>query len=249
MSSSEIRLPDRRASDSAFSRVARSCASCAGAALVLHRADVLAGLGHAVEAEHLDRLARAGPRRTRLPMKSFIARTRPQWAPATSASPTSSVPRMIRIVTTGPRPGSSFDSITVPEAGASGLARSSSTSAMTPIVSSTFSRPSLVRAETSTNSVSPPHSTGCRPMPAISPRTRLGSAPSLSILLIATRIGTSASLAWSTASWVCGFTPSSAATTITAMSVTLAPRARMAVNASWPGVSRKVIVLSPWWTW
>ena len=34
-------------------------------------------------------------------------------------------------------------------------------------------------------------------------------------------------------------TPSSAATTITAMSVTLAPRARIDVNASWPGVSRK----------
>jgi hypothetical protein len=32
-----------------------------------------------------------------------------------------------------------------------------------------------------------------------------------------------------------------AATTSTAMSVTLAPRARMAVNASWPGVSRKVM--------
>ena len=42
------------------------------------------------------------------------------------------------------------------------------------------------------------------------------------------------------ASTVCGMTPSSAATTSTTMSVTLAPRARMAVNASWPGVSRKV---------
>ena len=34
---------------------------------------------------------------------------------------------------------------------------------------------------------------------------------------------------------VCGMTPSSAATTMTAMSATCAPRARMAVNASWPG--------------
>ena len=182
-------------------------------------------------------------------MKSCIARTRPQCAPATSESPTSSVPRPIRIVTTGPRPGSSFDSITVPEAGASGLARSSSTSAMTRIVSSRSSRPSLVLAETSTNSVSPPHSTGCRPSWVISVRTRSGWAPSLSILLTATSIGTPASLAWSTASWVCGLTPSSAATTITAMSVTLAPRARIAVNASWPGVSRNVTVLSSWWTW
>ncbi len=63
----------------------------------------------------------------------------------------------------------------------------------------------------------------------------------LSILLMATMIGTPAALAWLIASTVCGMTPSSAATTSTTMSVTLAPRARMAVNASWPGVSMKVI--------
>jgi hypothetical protein len=40
---------------------------------------------------------------------------------------------------------------------------------------------------------------------------------------------------------VCGITPSSAATTRTTMSVASAPRARMAVNASWPGVSMKVM--------
>ena len=44
------------------------------------------------------------------------------------------------------------------------------------------------------------------------------------------------------ASIVCGMTPSSAATTSTTMSVTLAPRARIAVKAAWPGVSMKVIV-------
>ena len=44
------------------------------------------------------------------------------------------------------------------------------------------------------------------------------------------------------ASTVCGITPSSAATTRTTMSVAFAPRARMAVNAAWPGVSRKVTV-------
>ena len=76
----------------------------------------------------------------------------------------------------------------------------------------------------------------------MSVRTRSGFAPSLSILLTATMIGTPAVLACSTASWVWGLTLSSAATTITATSVTLAPRARMAVNASWPGVSRKVTV-------
>ena len=44
------------------------------------------------------------------------------------------------------------------------------------------------------------------------------------------------------ASTVCGMTPSSAATTSTTMSVTFAPRARMRVNASWPGVSMKTIL-------
>ena len=42
------------------------------------------------------------------------------------------------------------------------------------------------------------------------------------------------------ASMVWGITPSSAATTSTTMSVTLAPRERMAEKAAWPGVSRKV---------
>ncbi len=71
-------------------------------------------------------------------------------------------------------------------------------------------------------------------------RTRSGFASGRSILLTATTIGTPAALAWSIASIVWGMTPSSAATTSTATSVTLAPRARMAVNASWPGVSRNV---------
>ena len=68
-----------------------------------------------------------------------------------------------------------------------------------------------------------------------------GSRRARSTLLIATTIGTSAARAWEIDSFVCGMTPSSAATTSTAMSVTFAPRARMAVNASWPGVSRNVI--------
>ncbi len=74
-------------------------------------------------------------------------------------------------------------------------------------------------------------------------RTRSGLASGLSILLIATIIGTLAALAWLIASIVCGITPSSAATTRMTMSVTLAPRARIAVNAAWPGVSMKVIFL------
>ena len=82
---------------------------------------------------------------------------------------------------------------------------------------------------------------GTRPYSVSCARIFAGSAPSLSILLTATTIGTSAACAWLMASTVCGMTPSSAATTRIAMSVALAPRARMAVNASWPGVSMKVI--------
>ena len=64
------------------------------------------------------------------------------------------------------------------------------------------------------------------------PRTFAGSASGLSILFTATTIGTPAALAWLSASTVCGITPSSAATTRTAMSDDCEPRARMAVNAS-----------------
>ena len=49
-----------------------------------------------------------------------------------------------------------------------------------------------------------------------------------------------AALAWLMASIVCGISPSSAATTSTTMSVTSAPRPRIWVKASWPGVSRNV---------
>lgn len=45
-------------------------------------------------------------------------------------------------------------------------------------------------------------------------------------------------------STVCCFTPSSAPTTSTTMSVTLAPLALIVSNAAWPGVSMNVIVLS-----
>ena len=59
-----------------------------------------------------------------------------------------------------------------------------------------------------------------------------GFAVGLSILLMANTMGTPAADAWLTASTVCGITSSSAATMMIQMSVTLAPRARMAVNAS-----------------
>ena len=113
------------------------------------------------------------------------------------------------------------------------------------MASSSFSMPSPVRADTGIIMVSPPHSSEIRPCSESCCLIRSGCASGLSILLIATTTVTSAAFAWLMDSTVCGITPSSAATTSTAMSVTLAPRARMAVNASWPGVSRNVIEASP----
>ena len=120
-----------------------------------------------------------------------------------------------------------------PEASALGFAvSSSSASATSNTFSSRSSRFSDSLAETSENCVVPPHSSGCRPSVDSSLRTRFGSASGTSILLTATTIGTSAARACEIDSFVCGITPSSAATTSTAMSVTFAPRARMAVKAS-----------------
>ena len=174
----------------------------------------------------------------------------PQASPATIASPARSVPRWTSIVATGPRPTSRRDSMIGPEASAFGFAFSSSSASAT---SSTFSRRSsrfcFSFAETSEYCVDPPHSSGWRSSLTSSWRTRCGSAPGLSILFTATTIGTSAARAWAIDSCVCGLTPSSAATTSTATSVTFAPRARMAVNASWPGVSRNVILRPSCWAW
>ena len=98
-------------------------------------------------------------------------------------------------------------------------------------------------AEISTNSESPPQAVDITPCSANSPMTRSGLAPGLSILLIATMIGTLAAFEWLMASIVCGITPSSAATTKMVISVTDAPRARIEVKAACPGVSKKVIFL------
>ena len=132
--------------------------------------------------------------------------------------------------------------MTVPVAGPERTARSSMISACNRMLSSSASTPSPVLADTFANIVSPPQSSGITSSFASSCLMRSGSAPGLSILLMATMIGTPPALAWRTASSVCGMTPSSAATTIMTISVTLAPRARIAVKASWPGVSRNVIM-------
>ena len=176
------------------------------------------------------------------PLSSMSARTRPHSAPATTMSPVRSVPRWTSTVATGPRPRSSFASMTVPSAGRSRFALRSRISAWSCRPSSSVSRPWPVFAETSNSSVSPPSDSTTTSWLRSSVRTRCGSASGLSILLIATISGTLAALACEIASTVCGMTPSSAATTSTTMSVTLAPRARIAVKAAWPGVSMKVIL-------
>ena len=109
--------------------------------------------------------------------------------------------------------------------------------------------PSPFNAEIGTKIVSPPQASDTKPCSVSSCITRSGLAVGLSILLTATMIGTSAALAWLIASTVCGITPSSAATTKMVKSVTFAPRARIVVKAACPGVSRKVIFLSPSVTW
>ena len=138
---------------------------------------------------------------------------------------------------------SSWASIIVPIAILFGFAFNSSTSATIRTISNSSSIPSPVLADTGIVITSPPQSSGNSPLSASSVFTLSGLAPSLSILLIATIIGTPAAFEWLIASIVCGITPSSAATTRIDISVTFAPLERIAVNASCPGVSKNTILL------
>ena len=115
--------------------------------------------------------------------------------------------------------------------------------------SSNVSIPSPFLAEIFVNRVSPPHISGVKPYSDNSVITRSAFAPGLSILLTATIIGTPAAFAWSIASFVCGITPSSAATMIITISVMLAPLALISVKAAWPGVSINVIGFSLYRIW
>ena len=169
---------------------------------------------------------------TRLPLSFTIARTLPTAVPAITKSPTLSVPFCTRTVATGPLPLSISASITVPCASLLGLAFSSCISATRSTISKRPSMLILFLAEISTQTVSPPHSSGTRSYSTSICLTLSGLAPSLSILLIATTIVTPAAFAWLIASIVCGIIPSSAATTSIATSVTCAPLARIVVNAS-----------------
>src|SRR5437762_3125589 len=136
------------------------------------------------------------------PGSSNIARTLPNTEPQMKKSPGLSGPFCTSTVATGPRPLSTRDSRTVPLAGASGLAFNSRKSATNKMISSSLSMPFFCLAETSTNSVSPPHSAGISPRSDSCRFTLSGCASGLSILLIATTIGTFAALAWSMASLV-----------------------------------------------
>lgn len=180
---------------------------------------------------------------TRFPRSSSKARTRPDRCPQMKSWPTASVPLCTSTVATGPLPGSSMLSMTVPRAARFGLAFLSSSSACTSTFSKSASTPVPVFAEIGWAIVSPPNSSSTTPCWRSSCFTLSTLAEGKSILLIAMTIGTPAFLAWLIASIVCGMTRSSAATTSTTKSVTCAPRARMAVKAWWPGVSRNVM---PW---
>mmetsp|Transcript_26066 Transcript_26066/g.64720 ORF Transcript_26066/g.64720 Transcript_26066/m.64720 type:complete len:230 (+) Transcript_26066:908-1597(+) len=82
------------------------------------------------------------------PCQSRRARILPYAPPATTMSPTLSVPRCMSVVATTPRPCSTEASRTVPEAGRSGLALRSMISAEKASFSSKSSRPSFVIADT-----------------------------------------------------------------------------------------------------
>ena len=170
-----------------------------------------------------------------------MARTLPLVDPATNASPTRSVPFCTSTLAMIPRPCSTRDSMTTPRACFDASALSSRSSDWSRIISSSLSTLVPFLAEIGTAIVLPPHSSTSRLCFDRSCRTISTLASGRSILLIAMIIGTLAARAWSMASTVCGMTRSSAATTRTTISVTCAPRARMAVNASWPGVSRNVM--------
>mmetsp|Transcript_19966 Transcript_19966/g.40135 ORF Transcript_19966/g.40135 Transcript_19966/m.40135 type:complete len:205 (-) Transcript_19966:2294-2908(-) len=130
-----------------------------------------------------------------------------------------------------------------PRAGFSGFALNSRTSASKRIFSSNSSIPSFVTADTLAHCTSPPKSSVNTSYDASSPSSLGMSVVGLSILFTATITGTSAALIILMLSTVCSITPSSAATTRTTTSVTLAPLPRISLNAACPGVSMKVILV------
>ena len=152
---------------------------------------------------------------------------------------TISVAHPQRAALDGPwRPGqarSRCASTTRPWASMSGLARrSSEASAVSTIASSRSSRPSPALAETSTNIVSPPYSSGIEAVLGQLAAPWSGP-PGLVDLVDRHHDRHVGRLGGLSASMVCGITPSSARDHQDGDVGGLAPRARMAVNASWPG--------------
>ena len=92
-----------------------------------------------------------------------MARTLPKTLPTTKLSPLCSVPFCTSTVATGPRPRSSLASSTVPVARRSGTAFRSCRSATRQIISISRLRLVFCLAETSTNTVLPPQSSGIKP--------------------------------------------------------------------------------------
>ena len=105
-------------------------------------------------------------------------------------------------VATGPLALSKWASITVPFANLSGFAWRSSTSETSKIISSNLSIFCFLIALTGTITISPPQSSAIKFFSDNSCFTLSGEAPSLSILFMATTIGTFAALAWLIASRV-----------------------------------------------
>ncbi len=139
---------------------------------------------------------------TRLPLSSIIALTLPCAEPAATESPTRRIPFCTRTVATEPLPLSSCASSTSPLARRLEFAFSSRTSAVRTIISINSSSPCPVLADTGTNTVLPPQSSGISSYSVNSCFTRSIFALGLSILFTATTISTPAALAWLIASTV-----------------------------------------------
>jgi hypothetical protein len=195
----------------------------AGLRLGLDHVQHVAGLGRAVEAQHLDRHRRPGF----LHAVALVVDQRADLAPLLADDEDVALAQRAVLHQNGrdgPRPTSSCASITAPSAARRvglefqdlGLQRDGFEQ---------FVEALPVMAETSTSCTSPDIASTitscCKQVGA----HLVGLASGLSILLIATIIGTPAALAWLIASTVCGITASSAATTSTTISVTCAPRA------------------------
>ena len=176
------------------------------------------------------------------PWSLMIALTFPHFNPLTKKSPFLRVPAVIITFAIGPLPTSILDSKTIPFASVSKSVFKSKSSAWRTTLSTNLSKFCLVLVDISTIRVSPDRSS------AISSYSNnwffifCGSASGKSHLFIATTIGTFAAFACLIDSIVCGFTPSSAATTKITKSVSFDPLALISVKAAWPGVSMKVIL-------